>query len=50
MESRIETPGEKKLIGKRMEMTFAENKTFELWSSIMPRRKEIKNNLTTELF
>ena len=41
---------EKKLIGKRIKMSFAENKTYELWKSFMPRRKEIKNNLTTELF
>lgn len=40
---------EKKLIGKRIKMTLADNKTFELWKSFMPRRKEIKNNLTTEL-
>jgi AraC family transcriptional regulator len=40
---------EKKLIGKRIKMSFAENKTFELWKSFMPRRKEIRNNLNDEL-
>jgi AraC family transcriptional regulator len=40
----------KKLIGKRIKMTLADNKTLELWKSFMPRRKEIRNNLTTELF
>jgi AraC family transcriptional regulator len=46
----IKTLSEKKLIGKRIKMTLAENKTFELWKSFMSKRKEIKNNLTTELF
>ncbi len=41
---------EKKLIGKRIRMTFSDNKTTDLWRSFMPRRKEIRNNLTTELF
>ena len=47
---RIETLTEKKLIGKRMKMTLSDNKTRELWRNFMPRRKEIKNNLTNELF
>jgi AraC family transcriptional regulator len=47
---RIEILPEKKLIGKRIEMTFANNKTFELWNGFMIRRKEIMNNLTSELF
>jgi AraC family transcriptional regulator len=41
---------EKKLIGKRIIMSLADNKTFELWKSFMPRRKEIRNNLNTDLF
>ena len=41
---------EKKLIGKRIKMTLADNKTPELWKSFMFRRKEISNNLTPELF
>jgi AraC family transcriptional regulator len=49
MEPRIEILTEKKLIGKRMPMSLADNKTFELWKSFMPRRKEIKNNLNTDL-
>lgn len=40
---------EKKLIGKRIKMTFADNKTSELWKNFMPRRREIRNNLTNEL-
>lgn len=31
-------------------MSLGENKTFELQKSFMQRRKEIENNLTTELF
>ena len=45
----IKNLDEKKLIGKRIKMTFADNKTFELWKSFMPGRKEIRNNLTNEL-
>ena len=41
---------EKKFIGKRTTMTLANNKTLELWKSFMERRKEIKNNLGSELY
>ncbi len=41
---------EKKLIGKRMTMCLADNKTHALWYSFMPRRKEIKNNIGTDLY
>jgi AraC family transcriptional regulator len=47
---RIETLTKKKLIGKRMIMSFSENKTVELWKSFMPRRKEIQNNIGTDLY
>ena len=50
MEPRIEILSEMKLVGKKLTMTFAKNQTFRLWSSFMPRRKEILNNLTSELF
>ena len=50
MEPRIETLGEKKFVGKRLIMTFSKNKTFELWNSFMPRRKEITNQIGTELY
>ncbi len=43
MQSRIEDLPEKKLIGKRVKMSFAENRTADLWRGFMPRRKEIKN-------
>jgi AraC family transcriptional regulator len=41
---------EKKLAGKRLRITFAENKTRELWTSFMQGRKEIKNNIGEELY
>lgn len=50
MEPRIEHLPEKKLLGKKLSMTFAQDRTVELWRSFMPRRKEIKNNLTSDLF
>ena len=49
MTPRIEHLKEKKLVGKRLKMSLADNKTGELWKSFMPRRKEIANNLTTDL-
>jgi AraC family transcriptional regulator len=41
---------EKKLAGKHLSMSFANNKTGGLWGSFMPHRKEIKNNIGTDLF
>lgn len=49
MEPRIVTLKEKKLVGKRLVMSLSDNKTGELWRSLMPRRKEISNNLTSDL-
>ena len=43
---RIETTSEKKLVGKRLTMSFPNYKMAELWGSFLPRRKEITNNLT----
>jgi AraC family transcriptional regulator len=48
MEPRIEELAGKKLVGKRLTMSLANNKTGELWRSFMPRRKEIRNNLTSD--
>jgi AraC family transcriptional regulator len=31
-------------------MSLSDNKTFELWRSFMPRRKEIANSIGTELY
>ncbi|MGE9311819.1 GyrI-like domain-containing protein [Niabella sp. CJ426] len=49
IEPRIETISEKKLIGKRLTMSFAHYKIGELWQSFVPRHKEIANNLTGDL-
>ncbi len=49
MAPRIKTLIEKKLIGKRLLMSLADNQTTQLWKSFMPRRTEISNNLTDEL-
>lgn len=49
MEPEIVTLAEKKLIGRRLRMSLAANRTGELWGSFIPRRKEITNSLTTEL-
>jgi AraC family transcriptional regulator len=46
---RIETTNEKKLVGKRLTMSFVDYKVGELWKGFMPRRKEIVNNLTNDL-
>jgi len=50
MKPRIETLTEKKLIGKRVRMTLSNNKTSELWQSFMPKRREIKNIMSEDLF
>ena len=50
MDPRIETLPEKKLIGKSLSMSLSNNRTFELWHSFMPKRKEIKNSLSSDLF
>ncbi len=50
MQPRIEVLKEKKLVGKSLKMSLADNKTGELWRSFMPRRKEITNSLTTNMF
>jgi AraC family transcriptional regulator len=44
----IELLTEKKLVGKRLEMSFAENKTPGLWKSFMPRRSEIQNKVNAD--
>jgi AraC family transcriptional regulator len=49
MQPRIENLKEKKLIGKRLILSLADNKTGELWKSFMTRRKEITNNSTNDL-
>lgn len=43
---RIVVSNEKKLVGKRLTMSFAAYNVGALWKNFMPRRKEITNNLT----
>ncbi|MBK7667160.1 MAG: GyrI-like domain-containing protein [Sphingobacteriaceae bacterium] len=50
MKPEIKTLTAKTLIGKRITMSLANNKTSELWKSFMPRRNEIKNVIGTDLF
>lgn len=50
MTPRIEMLSDKKLIGKRLKMSLTNDRTYELWHSFMPHRKEIKDNLSTDLF
>lgn len=47
---RTEIIKEKKLVGKKLRMSFADNKTFELWKSFMPERKNIHNTIGSELY
>ena len=49
MKPGIKTSKERKLVGMRLTMSFANNKTGELWRSFMPRRNEITNKLTNGL-
>ena len=49
MEPRIENLFEKKLVGKRLRMSLANNKTSNLWQAFVPRRREINNNISTEM-
>ena len=46
----IKTLLEKKLIGKHLSMSLSKNRTAELWKSFIQARKEIKNNINTELY
>ncbi|RWY53690.1 GyrI-like domain-containing protein [Mucilaginibacter gilvus] len=47
---RFEILPEKTFVGKRLNMSYADNKTGELWRRFMPRRREIANAIGTELY
>lgn len=49
MTPRIQTINEKKLVGKRLTMSFSNYKVVELWKSFLPGRKDIINNLSNDL-
>jgi len=50
MQPRIETIPKKKLVGKSIKMSLANNKTTELWRSFMPQKKEINNIVGANLY
>lgn len=50
IQARIENIEEKKLVGKRLRMSLADNKTLALWQSFMPQRKIIANTINNDLF
>lgn len=50
MEPRIEIIEEKFLIGMSVEMSLVDNKTFQLFSTFMPRKKEISNSLNQDIY
>jgi len=50
MQPLIKTLNEKKLTGHFIEMSFIENKTFQLWNGFMPKKKEIKNTINANLY
>jgi AraC family transcriptional regulator len=49
LQPRIVNLEEKKLIGKRLRMSLANNKTFDLWRSFMPQRGSVQNKTSGEL-
>lgn len=46
---RIETLPQKQIVGKNMEMSFANNLTGQLWQSVMPQILKIPNRLNHDL-
>jgi AraC family transcriptional regulator len=50
MESRIEILSPKKLIGMRMSMSFADNKTGILWKNFMSRKHEVTHTAGMDLY
>lgn len=50
MEPEIKILSAKKLVGIQKSMSLINNKTMELWRSFMPRRKEIKNTVSSLLY
>lgn len=50
MQAQLKTIASKTFIGKRINMSFANNLTFQLWNGFMPRRSEVKNQIGSELY
>jgi AraC family transcriptional regulator len=49
LQPRIETLHQKKLVGKKLRMSLLTDRTPDLWRSFMPKRRKIKNAVSTEL-
>jgi AraC family transcriptional regulator len=49
MNPRIEISKEKKLVGMRLKMSFADYRITTLWKSFMPRIQEIPNRISNDL-
>lgn len=47
---RIENPGVKYFVGLRLSMSFAQNRTPELWKAFMTLRHRIKTPVSTDLY
>ncbi|WP_394697627.1 hypothetical protein [uncultured Sunxiuqinia sp.] len=50
MKPRIEIQSEKKLIGKRVRISFSDDKTVEFWKSFSSRKNVIKNSINSDLY
>ena len=50
MQPRLEELPKKKLVGRHLRMSLADNKTPALWQSFMPQRKEIAHKVSADLF
>lgn len=50
MQPQIETLAARKLVGRRIQMSYNKNKTQELWQGFMPERKTIPHQIGTNLF
>ncbi len=49
MNPRIESITSKKIVGKRLTMSFSNYKISELWKSFLPHRNEIRNTISIDL-
>ena len=50
MTPRIETVGERKMVGLRLTMSLSMNRTRELWQNFMRLRQQIKNQVGSDLY
>jgi AraC family transcriptional regulator len=50
MEARLESITEKHCVGMKLIMSLANNKTHLLWQGFMPKRKDIKDIVSTDLY